>query len=258
MIRLVIKRFGRRFLGAASSSILPEDLHGLFSSSLSRDEIYSAMQTHYAYRLPLQFIRHREYFRSSRRGFGEDAFHSMWYLAFKQFRPVHCLEIGVYRGQTLTLWQLLSRQLGYTIHCAGVSPFSSAGDSSRPHYDDLDYLADTKLNHDRFGLQHPEFCIGLSDSEEAQQFIASRKWDLIYIDGNHDYDVVRKDLRLSIDNLADTGVLVMDDSSLYFDYHPRDGSFAGHPGPSRVAREIAQHELRMLGGVGHNNVFVKR
>ena len=169
MIRLIIKRLARRVMGISVSSRSFEDLNGLFALGLSRKQIYTAMQAVYVDRLPLQLIRHREYFRSNQRGFGEDAFHSMWHLLFRQFRPVNCLEIGVYRGQTLTLWQLLARQLGYTIQCAGVSPFSNAGDTVRPTYGELDYLADTKLNHDRFGLPHPEFCISFSDSEEAKK-----------------------------------------------------------------------------------------
>jgi len=43
---------------------------------------------------------HRQYFSHDMRGFGEDAFHAMWYLVFSEFKPNKILEIGVYRGQT--------------------------------------------------------------------------------------------------------------------------------------------------------------
>jgi hypothetical protein len=50
----------------------------------------------------------------------------------------------------------------------------------------------------------------------------------------------------------------MDDSSLFTEYKPDNSSFAGHPGPSRIVTERAMLELSFLGGVGHNNVFIKK
>jgi hypothetical protein len=78
---------------------------------------------------------------------------------------------------------------------------------------------------------------------------------VIYVDGNHDYEVALADYKVCRDALAQDGLLVMDDSSLHTDYSPAKFSFAGHPGPSRVVKELAFSELRFLGGVGHNNVF---
>jgi len=131
----------------------------------------------------------------------------MWYLLFSQFRPVNCLEIGVYRGQTITLWQMVARRLGYQARIAGVSPFSSAGDSVSQYSENVDYLTDTKLNHDNFGLAYPEFCVEYSNSETARQFIGSTQWNLICVDGSHDYDIVCQDWDISLRNLAPGGWL---------------------------------------------------
>jgi hypothetical protein len=49
----------------------------------------------------------------------------------------------------------------------------------------------------------------------------------------------------------------MDDSSLHTDFKPPTFSFAGHAGPSKVAREFADRELRFVGAVGHQNVYQK-
>lgn len=226
-------------------------------ASNDRNAIYAEMSRFYATRLPAKFVQHRRFFCQEQRGFGEDAFHSMWYRIFSEFKPVDCLEIGVYRGQTLTLWQLLAQEFGYTARISGLSPFSSAGDTVSRYADSIDYLEDTKKNHREFNLAYPEFHVGYSNSDSAKSFISRKKWDLIYIDGSHDYDVVCQDWRISTSNLAAGGLIVMDDSSLYFDYSAGPGSFAGHPGPSRVAKEVARHELQLLGGVGHNNIFRK-
>src|SRR5882724_5990251 len=80
-------------------------------------------------RLSLELRAHRSYFAARQRGFGEDAFHVMWFLIFREFKPRQFLEIGVYRGQTLSLATLLQRIFGCAGDVAGVSPFSSAGDS---------------------------------------------------------------------------------------------------------------------------------
>jgi predicted O-methyltransferase YrrM len=80
-------------------------------------------------------------------------------------------------------------------------------------------------------------------------------FDCIYIDGSHDYEVVLADYRNSVASLKPGGILVMDDSSLGTDFSPPKFSFAGHPGPSRVAREFADRELVFLAGVGHQNVY---
>src|SRR5215216_1927158 len=52
-------------------------------------------------RLPAELRDHRAYFTSEGRGYGEDAFHVLWFLLFREFKPKTFLEIGVFRGQTL-------------------------------------------------------------------------------------------------------------------------------------------------------------
>ena len=242
------------------SFLKPESFKSLdevFTRTKSRNKVYEEMEKFYRFNLPLKFIKHRKYFSKNRRGFGEDAFHSMWFLLFSQYRPINCLEIGVYRGQTITLWNMLSKWIGYETRIACISPFSSAGDTVSQYSKDLDYLTDLKENHDYFKIKYPEICIDLSTGKKAKEFISSRKWDLIYIDGSHDYEVVSEDWDISVKNLSERGLIVMDDSSLYFDYIPKDGSFAGHPGPSKVAKEISVGQFKLIGGVGHNNIFSK-
>ena len=79
--------------------------------------------------LASELRRHRAYFRDTSRAFGEDAFHAMWFKLFQEFRPMSAVEIGVYRGQTLTLWLLIARYLGIATDVWVVTPLSSLGDS---------------------------------------------------------------------------------------------------------------------------------
>jgi hypothetical protein len=67
--------------------------------SLNTNAIMFFMKGRPAFWLVMVALREpRHYFNQCRRGFGEDAFHAMWFLLFRQFRPVSFLEIGVYRG----------------------------------------------------------------------------------------------------------------------------------------------------------------
>lgn len=236
-----------------------KNITSIFNRGLSRNEIYDNLYKYFYFHLPFALIKHRIFFSINSRGFGEDSFHSMWYLLFSEFKPKNCLEIGVYRGQIITLWLLISKQLKYDLNSAGLAPFVSGNDSDSKYLDNINYLEDTKKNHEYFNLKQSEYCVEYSTSKNAKKFIESKKWDVIFIDGNHDYEIVKSDFELSINNLSDNGFIVMDDSSLYFDFKQKKyNGFVGHPGPSKVAKEIASEKMRLFGAVGHNNIFCKK
>lgn len=222
-----------------------------------RNDLYAYMH-HYFFNLcPADVREHRMYFQKESRSFGEYAFHAMWFTLLREFKPTQCLEIGVYRGQVVSLWGLIAKLIGFKCEVHGISPFSPAGDDVSTYLANLDYFQDTLKSNRHFGLSDPSLMKAFSTDSTAIDFIKSCRWNLIYIDGNHDYDVALADYEVCKDSLADGGLLVMDDSSLYMDYQPLSFSFAGHPGPSRIVQERAMKELRFLGGVGHNNVFQK-
>lgn len=62
------------------------------------------------------------------RGFGEDAFHAMWYELIKEYKPKKMLEIGAYRGQIISAWALVTKELDISCDIQGISPFTSVGD----------------------------------------------------------------------------------------------------------------------------------
>ncbi|MES2924205.1 MAG: class I SAM-dependent methyltransferase [Verrucomicrobiota bacterium] len=205
--------------------------------------------------IPAELRAHRAYYGIDRRGFGEDAFHTMWWRLVREFKPESFLEIGVYRGQVVSLIGLLAKLEG--IHCeiTGISPFSSSGDSVSRYRSDLNYLEDTLTHFKHFGLPAPDLVNAFSTDPEALQVIASRHWDMIYIDGNHDYDVVVKDWEACSNAIKPGGIIILDDSGLTTAYHPPAFSTAGHPGPSRLASEIGSKRFKEILQVGHNRVF---
>jgi len=202
---------------------------------------------------PLQ--AHRRYFSTGGRGFGEDAFHTLWFLLRREFVWESFLEIGVFRGQTLSLCSLLSRLNHQPCETHGISPFSSLGDSVSRYQRGADYWEDTLANFDHFGLPHPQLLKAYSTDAAALERIASRKWSGIYIDGNHDYEVAKADWNACSAAVAKGGVIVLDDSALGTAYRPPAFAFGGHPGPSRLAAEIDCSGFREILQVGHNRAF---
>jgi cephalosporin hydroxylase len=223
-----------------------------------RNELYAYMHHHFHNLCPSEVREHRAYYKQERRGFGEDAFHAMWFTLLREFQPRQCLEIGVYRGQVISLWALIARSSGFPCEAHGISPFTSIGDEVSVYLHDVAYLEDTLSNHRHFGLHEPHLTRAFSTDPIALQHVRSRRWDLTYIDGNHDYKVALADYQVCRDNLADGGLLVMDDSSLCTDFRPPQYASAGHSGPSQIVQDSAMKELHFLGGVGHNNVFINK
>jgi SAM-dependent methyltransferase len=243
-----------RQAGPDMDEIKPSDWPG---SLTNPDAFYLRCFRHFHQRLPEDLQRHRRYFSTGRRGFGEEAFHVMWFLLFREFRPSNFLEIGVYRGQTLSLAALLQRRNGLADNVTGISPFEPVGDSVTRYREELDYLADTLKNFKFFSLSKPNLLKAYSTDKTALKFISSHSWDCIYIDGNHDYEVARADWRVCASKVKPGGLIVLDDSGLNTNYHPPVFATGGHPGPSQVAREISRPDFREILQVGHNRVFQK-
>jgi hypothetical protein len=207
--------------------------------------------------LPEELRSHRAYFTRAKRGFGEDAFHVMWFLLFREFKPTTFLEIGVYRGQTLSLAALLQRRLKISGEVVGISPFESIGDSVSKYGKTVDYLADTRNNFSHFDLPSPALLKAFSTDEAAIELIESRGWDCIYIDGNHDYEIVRQDWKACSASVRPGGIIVLDDAGLSTTFAPPVFATKGHPGPSRIAAEIDRSQYQEVLQVGHNRVFQK-
>ena len=228
------------------------------SNIFNENESYEYFRWSYACKIPAYIRAHRRYFSQYGRGFGEDAMHAMWWKILLEFNPITMLEIGVYRGQTISLWSLISKTENRAkSEIWGLTPLINAGDSVSS-YCSLDYRSDIEANHNAFKLPTPNLVETFSYQKEGIEFVSQKVWDLIYIDGSHELDVVRKDVALASDNLKNGGILVIDDASLYSGYKPSKISFAGHPGPSVVATEIENNrEFSRIGTCGHNRIYMK-
>ena len=236
------------------------DLH-----SLNICDVYKFFSTSFS-SLPTQLIEHRKYFSQNLRGYGEDAFHSFWFWLFSNYldsyeNELKILEIGVYRGQTATLFAILGSFFDLSVKVTCISPFDNTGDAVSV-YPDLNYVDDIIFSAKKFGVEADlSLVTAYSNSNEGIDAIRSFNWNLAYIDGSHDQDIVEQDLINVSSSLLVGGFLVFDDSSLgvkdVASYVKWNG-FIGHPGPSIIAQHhTRQHDLCHLLTVGHLNLFVK-
>jgi len=204
--------------------------------------------------LPIEVRDHYAYYSQEGRGYGSNVLHAMWYVLHHRYRIENFLEIGVFRGKSLSLGALLQDLNGLEQDVTGISPLSDAGDS-RSSYIKLDYEKDINANFAHFGLKSPKLVRAYSTDDIAKEQIRSRQWDCIYIDGNHDYDVVKEDFESCSPAVKVGGLLVFDDAGLYTRYRGYGHGFRGHPGPSKLVKEIRSGAYRRILQVDHNIVF---
>jgi predicted O-methyltransferase YrrM len=226
-------------------------------SEMDSLEAYAYALHYYRHQLPEAIRSHRRYFRDTHRGFGEDAFHTAWWLLFEERRPGRVLEIGVYRGQIISLWSLIASILDEPCEVHGLSPFEPVGDSVSEYAEGIDYKTDTLAAFERFQLNPPTLVCALSTDEVARRYVQSIAWDLVYVDGNHEYDVVSRDIELALGAVRPGGLVVVDDAARLLPYRPPRFAFAGHEGPSLATMEVDPSKAARLGHVGHM-VFLER
>jgi hypothetical protein len=147
----------------------------------------------------------RDFVEQNAFGFGERSFYWMWKLIVDKM-PKHFsfLEIGVFRGQTLALIQMLANLADKECDIYGITPL----DTTDGHWES-NYKADIRLIHEKFNLKHPIIIKGLSTDENIIDLITERPFDIVYIDGGHSYEVAKSDI-LNYAPLA-TNTLVIDD-----------------------------------------------
>ena len=193
-------------------------------------------------------------------GYGELPFSWNWNLIIKSTKNhFNFLEIGVYKGRILSLISLLSRLHNKECNIVGVTPLDNIGDKYSVYDKDNYYLAIKKgFDNLNLSMNNVNIIQGLSqDKEVLDKLTKMDKFDIIFIDGSHDYDVVCDDIKNYIPLLNNGGYLVMDDSSLYIE-NP-GGQFKGHPDVGRAIIDILDKDERMveLYACGHNRIWKK-
>lgn len=193
-------------------------------------------------------------------GFGEISFCWNWKLLIDDMPDTfNFLEIGVYMGRTCGLIDILSKDAGKRSHIYGVTPLCDSGDQFSK-YPNCDYVDAIKRNIDIMGADIHSFTIikGYSNTPEVVKLVGCyAPFDIVYVDGCHEYDVVISDLKNYSNMLKIGGYIVMDDASLYV--QDAFGKFLGHPDTSKATHDFldGNSKFEHLYAIGHMRVFKK-
>jgi hypothetical protein len=193
-------------------------------------------------------------------GYGDLAFSWSWYLLISDM-PINFkfLEIGVYKGRILSVIQLLSNVLNKNASIFGITPLNISADKFSC-YDEVDYLEEIKKSYSVLNLTFENTTIieGYSQDDKIINLAKeNEQYDIIFIDGCHDYEIVCLDIENYSKLLKKGGYLILDDSSSLLD--GAYGSFLGHYDVAKAAQDVLENNNNFLHlyAVGHNRIWKK-
>jgi hypothetical protein len=227
---------------------------------------------------------HRRHIEENRLGFGDPAFHSMWLTLLKaatqRFGTPRMLEIGVYKGQVISLWALLALKLNLDVSISAISPLAG---QPQPHskwrarllyrvsrrfreqvnngnfYEDADYegavrglFAHWKIDFGRVAMHR-----GFSTDEKLLHALRGEIFHIVYVDGDHTFAGARHDFLTFGPKVALGGWLVADDAATDL---PGSVFWKGHYAVTEAAKILPSLGFKNVLNVGHNRIYerVKR
>lgn len=205
---------------------------------------------------------HRDFVEANAHGFGDREFHWMWKLVVDAMPPQWSfLEIGVYKGQVLSLVQLISQQQDKQCKACGITPLDNSGDavSNYELNEGEDYYSLIRRIHERFRIASwpaAKLIRGFSNDADVVRMARSNAYyDVIYIDGCHDYEVVVSDINYYAPMVRPGGYLVCDDASALLQMP--GGRYIGWEPVSRAVRDALEPraDFQHLFAVGHNRIW---
>jgi hypothetical protein len=231
--------------------LLPDTMNTLNEAcSLWQDNVETHAKIHHHFcdmvNATPSLKEYRDWIEANIFGFGERSFLWMWKLILDTLPPdASLLEIGVFRGQILGLWRMLAPEATIT----GITPL----DSTDGHWTS-DYAADIKLLHETFGLEQPEIIKGLSTDPAIQEIASRQQYDVIYVDGGHDFSTAYGDVYTYSSFVKVGGYLVVDDCA--HKYNLPDGMFKGIESVSKAVDQLLPNDYyKEIFSVAHNRVF---
>ncbi len=204
---------------------------------------------------------HRDFVEAGGYGYGDRPFHWVWHaLVGAMPSEFKFLEIGVFQGQTLSLIALDARKVNKRAVVYGITPLASDGDKYATH-PTLDYVGRIAEIHKAFKLPSPKLMRGASFDPRVQSLACLEgPYDIVYVDGCHDYEVVLDDLRSYAPLVAPGGYLVVDDAGndLQLPQGMIPTDFFGLPDVTAATAEWRENfapDFKHLFAVGHLQVF---
>ena len=206
--------------------------------------------------------KHCQVISSASLGYGEKPFRYLWLILLAQLGTSgKFLEIGVYKGSILALSQMIAEKLGIELETYGLTPLDTTGDKYSIYAnDDYDYGVSYVYHSLGVSLDHTSIIQGLSTDEKAKQSARDNgPYDVLYIDGGHDYSTVINDIDLCTEILKVGGLMVMDDASSLLSFDKSHPGFDGHQEVGLAIRDRLDKDdtYTHLFACGHNRVWIK-
>lgn len=226
---------------------------------------------------------HRDWIEQHKWGYGFRALHALWLVMLQhlststQFnKPLKLLEIGVFKGQVLSLWALIAQHLSCPVSIYGISDFKGNIPTStigkfiklnfHPRYrklkregnlhPQLDYKKACAQLFEQFDVNQENITLIEGESTDSTVIarVSQETFSLVYVDGNHSYDAVVADLANYGSLLQKHGLLVVDDAALFL---PGEGYWKGLKAVSNAAELLDKDSFRNIFNLGHVRVFEK-
>jgi len=173
--------------------------------------------------------KHRDFIEESQLrfnmiyGHGHRSLQYLWKLLVDEMpSEFSFLEIGVYKGQILSLIEMLTKMSGKRSAINGVTPLF---DPEFAPYDRGPFITNI---YKQFNLDQKNTAIfnGRSGDPEVIKKISSKApFDMVYIDGDHSYDGTVLDIETYGPMVQSKGFLIIDDCNTY--KNMPDGLFSG-------------------------------
>ncbi len=222
---------------------------------------------------------HRKHVEANKLGYGDPAFHGLWAAllpaAAERFGKVRALEIGVYKGQVISLWSLLARAQALNVEVSAISPLAGQPAPrgklvriarylldrkfreqvvSGNIYADEDYEKIVRDHYAYHGLDFNDVRLhrGYSTDAGILSAVTNEKYHIVYVDGDHTYDGALHDFKTFGPKVVKGGWLVADDASCDL---PSTAFWKGHQAVSRAVREVPAMGFKNVLNVGHNRVY---
>ncbi len=224
---------------------------------------------------------HRRHIEENKLGFGDAAFHSMWgrliEAAVRKHNKVRALEIGVFKGQVISLWSLLATAYVWPVEISCITPM--AGNPLPPpglrhrlrliysrkyreqikngnFYGEENYREIIKQLFARFELPLEKINVfrGFSTDEEILRQTQHMKFEVVYVDGDHTFEGAMHDLRHFGPKVVRGGWMVVDDAGCSL---PGSRFWKGHEAVSEAVEILPSLGFCNVLNVGHNRIYEK-
>ena len=192
-------------------------------------------------------LEHRLWIEDNKFGFGERAFHWCWWLLVQSLpQRFRFLELGVYKGQSLSAVDLAAAIQGKEALVTGVSPLNGCGG----YYEERDYSGDLeRLFRTHNDNRQPTVIRRLStDPAAVAEAAALAPFDAVYLDSDHSPATAAFELDHYTPLLRSGGYLICDDAGCNLNLPP--GFFGGFAEYSNLLDSVL-HPVTVNGGWVH-------